>query len=186
MDRWQQFLKVNSFSTKQGGLKNSIFDPCDCTNTVCTCLPVKKVTRIHDVLPPEDILSRNEILSCCSMCGKTENLISCGTFSVCKEGKCSDRFRGYHFRTGIKKCLSFGIPYIWKSDFASDKSYRAEHCIPLPLRQLDDHGKVINLVCCFCGAQSSKVVAHPRIPKPYGCNTFCKNKDCFNSFTSKK
>jgi hypothetical protein len=163
---WTDFQNLKVKSEQKNKLK-SIFEPCD-----FTCY--SKNVEVQDVALPEDVLSRAEILSCCSMCGKTENLISYFTYSVCEQGDCADRYRLYHFNTGPKKDLSSGIPYIWQSKFSADVSYRKKHCLPVSgLRHLS---------CSFCGAQNSQVVEHPRIPKRYRNNTFCRNGHCFNSF----
>jgi hypothetical protein len=170
-------LKVSS--TEQN--KKSMFDICGCKYPICVCSTEVKKYFNQYAAPPEDILSREERLSCCSMCGKTDNLISVGTYSVCKQGKCGDRYRRYHFNTGPKQSLLFGVPYIWQSNFSTDIHYRRENCLPLP-NQLDIHGRVVDLTCSFCGIQNPKVIAHPRVLKRYRNNTFCKNEHCFNSF----
>jgi hypothetical protein len=133
--------------------------------------------RIRDIPEPEYVISKKRMKSVCAQCGTTDAPLKrfhlSSYYSVCVEGPCAKKFGSAPFGM-LWYDLSDGVPYIMKTDSAKDIELRNQYCCEiLP----------ISMTCSYCDNNNvSEVVAHPRIPKHYKWNVFCKNKTCFRKF----
>jgi hypothetical protein len=119
--------------------------------------------------------------SFCAWCGRRKHLFNFkrdGRFTLfCKDGNCLEN---YEKSLGSYSAdLTNGVAYIWKYVKASEKSPRCK----VPKREMNSNGQLIDLICMYCGVQSSNVISHPLVPEKYGVTSFCKNKICYSSFT---
>jgi hypothetical protein len=140
---------------------------------------------VEDILEPGHVVSKKRLKSVCAQCGKTDTKLkrfdtfTCHhPYSVCVEGECSAKFKkaplGWRWYD-----LSEGLPYIMETDSEKDIALREKYCCEIPVPMCTS----VYMVCAYCGNNNkSEVVAHPRIPRPYKWNVFCKNKVCFKKF----
>jgi hypothetical protein len=119
----------------------------------------------------------------CAWCGQKHGLFNFKTTGYrgitlfCKLGDC---FENYGQSLGTTSAdLTNGIAYIWQYVKASKKS----PCCQVPKREFNSNGRMIDLICMYCGVQNSNVISHPLVPEQYDATSFCKNKVCYPRFT---
>jgi hypothetical protein len=137
-----------------------------------------------DVDQTQTILTLHKRLSYnfCAWCGQKQRLFNFKTTATgyrgitlfCKYGDCFEKYG----LTSLGEDLTNDVPYIWKYVKTSDNI----HC-RVPKREMDSKGLLIDLICMYCGIQSSNVISHPLVLKKYAATSFCKNKICYSSFT---
>jgi hypothetical protein len=121
----------------------------------------------------------------CAWCGKKEHLFNFkkttgyrGITLFCKHGDCFEKYGMSLGSYSADADLTNGVPFILQYVKTSDNI----HC-RVPKREFDSKGRLIDLICMYCGIQSSNVISHPLVLKRYAATSFCKNKICYASFT---
>jgi hypothetical protein len=146
---------------------------------------LKHKFSVKDIPEPKYIISKKRMKSFCAQCGKTKTSLKRynkqkSYYSVCVGGQCENKFIRAPFASSWKWYdLRQGIPYIMVTGSRRDTKIRDLYCcnIPSPMRE------EVFMVCAYCGNKNvSEVVAHPRVPKHYRWNVFCKNRICFLRF----